>query len=84
MSDDARRSASLLDPSDTFARRHLAPREGDVREMLARVGSESLEKLVDATVPASIRTKGLELSPLPGQEARPLGLSIASPVGSRS
>jgi len=57
--------AALLAPSDTFAERHLGPRESDVREMLAALSEPSLESLCDATVPPSIRSKGLQLSPLP-------------------
>ena len=41
--------------------------------MLEVLGYDSLEALIDATLPASIRTKALELTPLPGQQPRPLG-----------
>jgi glycine dehydrogenase len=44
-----------LDPSDTFARRHLGPSESDLAAMLATVGQGSLEELVDAIVPKAIR-----------------------------
>ena len=64
---------SRLDPTDTFARRHIGPSDADVALMLARVGQPTLAALADATVPASIRTKPLALTPLPGQRARPLG-----------
>jgi glycine dehydrogenase len=62
-----------LDPTDTFARRHIGPSEQDVTLMLATLGYASLDALTDATIPASIRTKSFELTPLPGQRARPLG-----------
>jgi glycine dehydrogenase len=62
-----------LDPTDTFVERHIGPSERDVAEMLELLGYESLEALADATVPVSIRTKSLDLTPLPGQQARPLG-----------
>jgi glycine dehydrogenase len=62
-----------LDPTDTFVRRHIGPTEADVTDMLETVGYASLDALADATIPASIRTKSLELTPLPGQQPRLLG-----------
>src|SRR5205809_2382875 len=41
--------------SDTFVRRHIGPSPQDVREMLDAIGADSLEELVEQTVPASIR-----------------------------
>ena len=62
---------SPLDPSDTFAPRHIGPRESDLLEMLQSLGFESLEALTDAAVPAHIRSeKPLSLDGLP---ERPLG-----------
>jgi len=58
-------------PSDTFARRHLGPRQSDLPEMLARVGVDRLDSLADATVPASIRAK--EKLVLDGLPESPLG-----------
>ena len=46
-----------LRPSDTFPRRHLGPRSDQIPEMLRSIGLESLEDLVRATVPSSIRSK---------------------------
>ena len=47
---------------DSFARRHIGPRTKDVKEMLEKVGYPSLDELINATVPASIRlTKPLKL-----------------------
>ena len=45
----------LLAPSDTFARRHIAPTDAEIAEMLAALGYASLDELADATVPAGIR-----------------------------
>ena len=42
---------------DTFANRHIGPREEDLQEMLSTIGVESLNELIDKTVPASIRMK---------------------------
>ncbi len=44
-----------LDPSDTFERRHLGPREGDIEEMLTLIGRPSLDDLVGAAIPKSIQ-----------------------------
>jgi len=56
----------LLNPTDTFVRRHLGPSEGEVREMLAVAGAGSLAELVRETVPASIlRGAPLDLAGLP-------------------
>ena len=46
----------------TFADRHIGPDSGDTEEMLRRVGTESLEALIDATIPDAIRlNRELEL-----------------------
>ncbi len=51
---------------DTFARRHIGPRDRDVREMLDALGFDTLDGLADATVPGAIRLKApLELDGLP-------------------
>jgi len=60
------RPAPELAPTDTFVRRHLGPREAEVREMLALLGLDSLEALVRETVPESIRLRRpLDLAGLP-------------------
>jgi glycine dehydrogenase len=58
--------ATLLEPSDTFARRHIGPDDAEIEAMLARVGCESLDALADEAVPAEIRSnRPLALSGLP-------------------
>ena len=47
----------VFSPSDTFARRHLGVSEAEVAEMLKTVGFESVDALIAATVPATIRSK---------------------------
>ena len=47
----------ILAPSDTFARRHIAPSDTEISEMLAALGYKSLDELASATVPAAIRLK---------------------------
>ena len=47
--------SDVLAPSDTFARRHIGPDEGEVAAMLSELGYKTLKELTDATVPAAIR-----------------------------
>jgi glycine dehydrogenase len=48
---------ALLAPTDTFAPRHLGPDAAAIAEMLAALGVDSLETLIDETVPAIIRRR---------------------------
>jgi glycine dehydrogenase len=54
---DGDASAGLSAPTDGFVRRHIGPDDVEVQEMLAVLGLDSLEALVEQTVPASIRLK---------------------------
>jgi glycine dehydrogenase len=57
---------AVLNPTDTFVRRHLGSGPEEVREMLTASGAGSLEELVRETVPASIlRDAPLDLAGLP-------------------
>ncbi|MCX5743706.1 MAG: aminomethyl-transferring glycine dehydrogenase [Proteobacteria bacterium] len=47
----------VLSPSDTFARRHIAPTDPETASMLAALGYTTLDELSNATVPAGIRLK---------------------------
>ena len=59
---------SYLRPSDVFAPRHLGPRDADIAAMLATLGLGSLDELIAATVPASIRLeRPLDLGPAVGE-----------------
>ncbi|NVB39891.1 aminomethyl-transferring glycine dehydrogenase [Pseudenhygromyxa sp. WMMC2535] len=64
---------SLFAPSDTFPRRHIGPRPEDLAAMLERCEAESLDALVDETIPAAIRMdaplrlRGFEAYGTPGQ-----------------
>lgn len=42
--------------TDEFVRRHIGPDAADVEHMLATIGIESVDQLLDETVPASIRS----------------------------
>ena len=58
----------LLLPSDQFVPRHLGPSADDIEKMLATIGVESLEQLIDRTVPKAIRArKPLKLDPPRGE-----------------
>lgn len=46
-----------LKSTDSFANRHIGPAAHRIPEMLEKVGVNSLEELIDQTVPASIRMK---------------------------
>ncbi len=43
--------------SADFAERHIGPDENETREMLTAIGLDSIEELIDKTVPAGIRLK---------------------------
>ena len=55
MTQSSSAATALLQPSDTFMRRHLGPSEEDVIRMLNELGLESLDALVDSTIPEGIR-----------------------------
>ncbi|PTX95700.1 aminomethyl-transferring glycine dehydrogenase [Opitutus sp. ER46] len=63
---------ALLAPNDTFARRHLGDSSADTQAMLQILGQTSLDGLVDAAVPASIRRGALNL-PEAASESSALG-----------
>ena len=59
---------AFLSATDTFVPRHVGPSEAETAAMLAALGLDSLEQLVDQTVPASIRLRGpLALGPPRGE-----------------
>ena len=77
MTDSARPSllSSPLDPTDTFVRRHLGSPDDEVREMLSTLEVETLDQLIQETVPSNIRLgRELELESL-DDSARALGES---------
>jgi glycine dehydrogenase len=69
LSEGAPGRGGILDPTDTFVRRHLGSSEDEVRQMLETLGLGSVEELVRQTVPESIRrTVPLDLAGLPDRE----------------
>ena len=61
--------SELSSPIDTFARRHLGDSPADTAAMLAELGYPSVDALVDAAVPAQIRTEPLRLPAAAGESA---------------
>ncbi|XP_062468492.1 glycine dehydrogenase (decarboxylating), mitochondrial [Pezoporus occidentalis] len=53
----ARCIEQLLPRHDDFSLRHIGPREREKQEMLRAVGVQSVEELIDKTIPASIRLR---------------------------
>jgi len=49
--------AGDLNPSDTFVRRHIGPDPDQSQAMLDAIGVDSLDELIEQTVPASIRLR---------------------------
>ncbi|HLQ39300.1 MAG TPA: aminomethyl-transferring glycine dehydrogenase, partial [Planctomycetota bacterium] len=43
---------------DTFASRHLGPRQGELQSMLQLLGCKTLDELTEKAIPASIRWRG--------------------------
>src|SRR4051812_23212483 len=59
---------SVLSPTDTFVRRHIGPNDAEIAEMLKLLGYDSLDALIDATIPSAIRLKrDLKLGPERGE-----------------
>ena len=50
-------SISKNEQSDDFIRRHVGPGDDEIAEMLQALGLESLDGLIDATVPQAIRSE---------------------------
>ncbi len=50
--------------TDSFALRHIGPREEEIQEMLKAIGAESIDQLIDQTIPKDIKLKkALNLAP---------------------
>jgi glycine dehydrogenase len=59
-------SDQLAAPTDSFVRRHIGASSSEIQEMLGAIACESLDDMIDKTVPAAIRIK----QPLQLGEAR--------------
>ena len=62
---------SALEPRGEFVMRHIGPRDEDVAKMLREIGYSTLDELIEATLPPSIRVdEPLDLPP-PRSETAP-------------
>jgi glycine dehydrogenase len=61
--------SELAGPADSFARRHLGDSPSDTAAMLADLNFPSLDALVDAAIPADIRSGPLRLPQAAGEAA---------------
>jgi glycine dehydrogenase len=52
------RNRDLLTPTDHFVNRHIGPRAADIDHMLQTLGLNSLDELIDTTIPPNIRMNG--------------------------
>ncbi len=59
----------LLQRTDSFVQRHLGPDPGEVRAMLESIGLNSLDKLIDQTIPPQIRIQRSLALPGPRPES---------------
>ncbi|MEY2633240.1 MAG: hypothetical protein RIR00_1894 [Pseudomonadota bacterium] len=59
---------SALEQRDEFQARHIGPCASEMQAMLAAIGADSLEQLVEQTVPASIRLPEGALASLPAPQ----------------
>lgn len=49
---------TVFDSLDSFARRHIGPRDNEIPKMLSKLGMSSLEELTDKAVPKSVLNPG--------------------------
>jgi glycine dehydrogenase len=62
-------TCSLVEPSDSFARRHLGDDPADTAAMLAALGYPTVDALIDRAVPAQIRREPMNLPAAVGESA---------------
>jgi glycine dehydrogenase len=58
MSTTIKHVEEAIPPAESFVPRHVGPDEHDVAEMLKILGFQSLDALIDATIPPKIRSRG--------------------------
>ena len=67
---------------ESFASRHIGPRDRDIHEMLRYLGVSSLEELTEQAVPASIRLAGA--LPLPAPLAETAAIAALRDMADRN
>ncbi len=75
-------SLSTLEAHEEFIARHIGPNDAEITEMLTVIGQPSLDALVDAIVPASIKLK--QPLALPPPVAEPDALAKISAIAERN
>jgi len=45
----------ILEHPDKFVDRHIGPNKNEINEMLGKIGVDSIDKLIDETIPENIR-----------------------------
>ena len=70
-----------LAPADDFVRRHVGPDDDELRHMLNTLGADSLDALLDETLPESIRDDALNL---PAARSEPDVLSALRQLGAEN
>ena len=71
---------SALEQHDEFIGRHIGPCASEIAAMLAAIGADSLEQLIDQTVPAAIRLPADLPLPAPRREHEAWPTSRPSPA----
>ena len=69
---------SELENQNEFIRRHIGPGQQEIADMLDAVGADSLDDLMQQTVPAGIRSPSLNVGPAQREEVALAGLKALS------
>jgi glycine dehydrogenase len=56
--DQSEVQAADSNPAYEFARRHIGPNERQTKEMLRTLGLQTMDELIDRTVPSAIKFRG--------------------------
>ena len=70
---DASPPIDQLQQQDRFIHRHIGPNQAEIEEMLRVLGVDSLDELIDTTVPKSILLDAAVNLPQPSPEHQTLG-----------
>ena len=76
--------SEVLEPFEDFVRRHVGPSDEEQEGMLKVLGYESLDALVDAAVPGSVRSLDTLVSLRPSPSSRSSRSSAGWPPATRS
>lgn len=76
------RPLAQFEQHDEFIHRHIGPTEAEQRHMLAALGFDNRQALIDAAIPASIRRDGA--MPLPAQKSESEALAEIQALAARN